>query len=155
MQDYVHQLAVCLHWLAHPEPSSAKTKVTAQLHQQTEELSFLLRRLYSRPKSRNAIVNAKLDEGAVRLHALDDKHYRKVTVSHVNFSIHVPTHMVRRVLSASTAGDCIAGTYVLLAVTAPLHLSITPQAYGSVMVQRHHLPSMHAFKLLHRPTSTH
>ena len=102
LQDYIHQLAVCLHWLVlNPEPSSAKSEVTAQLRLQTEELSYLLRRLHSRPKSRNAIINAKLDEGSAGVHALNDMRYRKVTVSSVNFSICAPTHMVLCILSAS------------------------------------------------------
>ena len=102
LQDYIHQLAVCLHWLAlHPEPSSAKTKVTAQLRLQTEELSYLMRRLLSSPKSRNVIYNAKLDEGVAGVLALDEERYRKVTVSHVIFSTCAPTHIVLCLLSGT------------------------------------------------------
>lgn len=107
LQDYIHQLAVCLHWLAlHPKPSSAKTEVTAQLRLQTEEISYLMRRMLSRPKSRNTIINAKLDEGAAGVHALDEEQYRKVTVSRANFSICIVTQMVLCiVVHASSIGS--------------------------------------------------
>ena len=65
--------------------STKKEQLTAQLKQQTMEVSFMIRRLMLQPKAHKAIVTGKLDEGSAAdaldaLDALDAKFYRHLVV---------------------------------------------------------------------------
>ena len=79
----MHRLASYLYQLSSNTVESTKREqITAQLKQQTMEVSFMIRRLMLQPKAHKAIVTGRLDEGSAAEHALDANFYKNLVVRH-------------------------------------------------------------------------
>lgn len=77
----MRRLASYLYQLGSNDLDSTKQEqITAQLKQQTMEVSLMIRHLMLHPKAHKAIVTGKLDEGSAAEHALDAKFYRHLVV---------------------------------------------------------------------------
>lgn len=82
MQDYICRLANYLYQLgSNTAQDHVQEQITAQMKQQTMEVSFLIRRLMVHPKSHKAIVSGRLDDGSASKHPLDADFYQDLIVS--------------------------------------------------------------------------